>query len=64
MKGAETDLKAKALLRQAETVGAEAKAQIRKRIADAQADLERRSKKLNEAWTLARPAIDPGGRSA
>jgi len=60
LKRAETDLKVKALLRQAETAGAEAKGQIRRRISDAQLDFERRSKKLNEAWTLVRQAIDPG----
>ena len=64
LKRVETDLKVKALLRQAETAGAEAKARISKRIADAQVDLERRSKKLNEALILARQAIDPGTRSA
>jgi len=60
LKRAETELKVKALLRQAEMAGAEARGRIGKRIADAQADLERRSKKLNEARTLARQAIDPG----
>jgi uncharacterized membrane protein len=63
LKKAETDLKVKALLEQAETAAEEAKSQVRKRISDAQTDFEMRSKKLNQAWSLAKKALAPTGRS-
>jgi len=52
-KKAETDLKVKALLRQAETAAHDAKTRIQKRIADADADFEMRQKKLVQARILA-----------
>jgi uncharacterized membrane protein len=57
LKTAETELKLKALRAQEEVAGQDTKAQIKKRVADAQADLEIRSKKLNEAWDLAKQAL-------
>jgi hypothetical protein len=40
----------------------DARVKIKKRIADAQADFEARSKKLNEAWDLAKQALAPQHR--
>jgi uncharacterized membrane protein len=54
---AETDAKVKALQDQAKTASGMAKARIDKRIAVAKADLEVRSKKLNQAWTLTKEAL-------
>jgi len=54
---AETDAKVKALQDQAKTASSMAKARIDKRIAVAKADLEVRSKKLNQAWTLTKEAL-------
>jgi uncharacterized membrane protein len=54
---AETDAKVKALHDQAKTASGMAKARIDKRIAVAKADLEVRSKKLNQAWTLTKEAL-------
>lgn len=56
---AETDLKVNTLVDQAATATQDAKARIKSRIADAKADLEVRSKKLNQAWALAKEAIAP-----
>ena len=58
----EPELKLKALRAQAETAAQDTKAQIKKRIADAQSDFETRSKKLNEAWDLAKQALAPQHR--
>lgn len=62
LKKAETDLKVKALLQQAETAAEEAKSEVRKRISDAQTDFEMRSKKLSQAWGLAKEALAPRDR--
>ena len=54
---AETDAKIKTLQDQAKSASARAKARIDKRIADAKADFEVRSKKLNQAWALTKEAL-------
>jgi hypothetical protein len=54
---AETDAKVKALQDQAKTASGMAKARIDNRIAVAKADLEVRSKKLSQAWTLTKEAL-------
>jgi hypothetical protein len=54
---AETDARVKALQDQAKTATGLAKARIEKRIAEAKADFETRSKKLNQAWALAKEAL-------
>jgi len=54
---AETDAKVKALQDQAKAATGMAKARIEKRIALANADFERRSKKLNQAWALTKEAL-------
>ncbi len=63
LKKAETDLKIKALRAQADTAAKETSARLEKRISEAQADYEQRSKKLNQAWTLAKEALAPSDRS-
>jgi hypothetical protein len=52
LKNEEAEVKLNALRAQAETAAQDAKVKIKKRIADAQADFETRSKKLNQAWDL------------
>src|SRR5215470_5501096 len=54
---AETEARVKALQNQAKTASGLAKARIEKRIADAEAEFEARSKKLSQAWTLAKEAL-------
>ncbi|HVO91531.1 MAG TPA: DUF1269 domain-containing protein [Terriglobales bacterium] len=54
LKKTETDLKVKALLRQAETAAEDAKTRIQKRVADTEADFEMRQKKLTQARELAK----------
>lgn len=54
---AETDARLKALQDQAKTAKGLAKARIEKRIAQAKADFEARSKKLSQAWTLTKEAL-------
>jgi len=54
---AETDARVKALQEQAKTATGLAKARIEKRIADAKADFEVRSKKLSQAWALTKEAL-------
>jgi uncharacterized membrane protein len=54
---AETEARVKALQDQAKAATGRAKARIEKRIADAQADFEVRSKKLNQAWALTKEAL-------
>jgi uncharacterized membrane protein len=54
---AEMDARVKALQDQAKGAGDRAKARIEKRIADAKADFEMRSKKLNQAWNLTKEAL-------
>ena len=54
---AETEARVKALQDQAKTATGLAKARIEKRIADAKADFEARSKKLSQAWTVAKEAL-------
>ena len=54
---AEMDARIKALQDQAKGASAGAKARIEKRIADAKADFDVRSKKLNQAWTLTKEAL-------
>jgi uncharacterized membrane protein len=54
---AETDAKVKALQDQAKAASGMAKARIEKRIAVAKADFEVRSKKLSQAWSLAKEAL-------
>jgi len=54
---AETDARIKALQDQAKSASGRAKARIEKRIADAKADFEVRSKKLNQAWALTKEAL-------
>jgi uncharacterized membrane protein len=65
-KKAEMDLKVRTLLAQAETAAAAARSQIETRIEEAKADFEIRSKKLNQAWSLAKRALsqDQSGRAA
>jgi hypothetical protein len=46
-----------ALEDQAEAATGRAKARIERRIADAKADFEARSKKLSQAWALTREAL-------
>jgi uncharacterized membrane protein len=54
---AETDARVKALQEQAKGVSDRAKARIEKRIADARSDLDVRSRKLNQAWSLTKEAL-------
>ena len=54
---AETEGRVKALQDQAKALTGRAKARIEKRIADAKADFEVRSRKLNQAWTLTKEAL-------
>jgi uncharacterized membrane protein len=54
---AEMDARVKALQDQAKAGSDRARARIDKRIAQAKADFAVRSKKLNEAWTLAKEAL-------
>src|SRR5208283_2461752 len=54
---AETEGRVKALQDQAKALTGRAKARIEKRIADAKADFEMRSRKLNQAWTLTKEAL-------
>lgn len=54
---AELDARIKALQDQAKGASERAKARIDKRIADARADFEVRSKKLNQAWGLTKEAL-------
>jgi uncharacterized membrane protein len=54
---AETEARVKALQDQAKTATGLAKARIEKRIAEAKADFEARSKKLSQAWTMAKEAL-------
>jgi uncharacterized membrane protein len=54
---AETEAKLAALQAQAKDANARAKARIEKRIAETKADLAARSKKLNQAWGLAKEAL-------
>lgn len=54
---AETEARVKALQDQANAATGLAKARIDKRIATAKADLEVRSKKLNQAWALTKEAL-------
>lgn len=54
---AEMDARIKSLQDQAKGVSDRAKARIEKRIADVSADFEVRSKKLNQAWKLAKEAL-------
>jgi uncharacterized membrane protein len=63
LKKAEADLKVKALRAQAERAAKETKIRIEARISEMQADYERRSKKMNEARTLAEEALAPQNRS-
>ena len=62
LRKAETDLKVKALVGQAQTATVESRGRIEKRAADARADFELRSKKLNQAIALATEAITPKAR--
>lgn len=54
---AETEARVKALQDQANAATGRAKARVEKRIADARADFDVRSKKLNQAWQLTREAL-------
>jgi len=54
---AEMDARVKALQDQAKGASDRTKARIEKRIADAKADFDVRSKKLNQAWALTREAL-------
>lgn len=54
---AEADAKVKALQDQAKGASERGKARIEKRIADVKADLDIRSKKLSQAWTLTKQAL-------
>lgn len=54
---AEMEARVKALEAQAKGASDRAKARIQKRIAEIKADYEARSKKLNQAWTLAKEAL-------
>jgi uncharacterized membrane protein len=54
---AEMDARIKALQDQAKGASDRAKARIEKRIADAKADFEVRSNKLNQAWSLTKEAL-------
>ena len=60
LKTAEADLKMQALRSLGETAVADAKTGIKRRIAEAQADSRTRSKKLSQAFALAKEAIGPG----
>lgn len=53
----EMDARVKALQDQAHGASERAKARIEKRIADAKADFDVRSKKLNQAWALTKEAL-------
>jgi len=53
----DTDARVKALQDQAKTATGRAKARIEKRVADAKADFEVRSKKLSQAWALTKEAL-------
>lgn len=54
---AETESRIAALQAQAQDANDRAKARIEKRIADARVDLDARSKKLNQAWSLTKEAL-------
>ncbi len=54
---AETEARLKALEDQAKAASGLTKARIEKRIADAKADFEMRSRKLSQAWTLTKEAL-------
>jgi uncharacterized membrane protein len=56
---AETDARVKALEDQAKAAHGRTRERIEKRIADAKADFELRSRKLNQAWTLTKEALAP-----
>jgi uncharacterized membrane protein len=54
---AETDARIKALQEQAKTATGRAKARIEKRMAEAKADFDVRSRKLSQAWELTKEAL-------
>jgi uncharacterized membrane protein len=54
---AQMDARIKVLQEQAKEAGERARARIERRIADAKADFEMRSKKLNQAWNLTKEAL-------
>jgi len=54
---AEMDARVTALQDQLRAAGDRAKARIEKRIADAKADFQLRSKKFNQAWALTKEAL-------